>query len=115
MADLHLNSFEERNRRIVRRHKKMANGYVTSINQDGLIVAHPRRRAPNLPWKGFALTVVLFLLFKGFLYANLGPITYGERVDKLNQGTIVEQAGAFLMQADSVTIWFANEISRLVY
>ena len=114
MADANLQDFGKRLRRIDRRHRKMAHGYVTSINHDGLIVARPRRRAPRFPWKGLMLTAALLLLFKGFLYMSLGGITYDARVERLSQGTVVEQAGAFVMQADPATLWISGQINSLV-
>ncbi|MFV2034643.1 MAG: hypothetical protein ACC631_05975 [Halocynthiibacter sp.] len=114
MADVHLQTFDKRLRRISRRHRKMVGGYVTSVNHDGLIIARPRRHAPRFPWKGLMLTVVLLLLFKGFLFISLGSITYDARGEKLRAGTIIEQAGAFAMQADPATIWIADQIKFLV-
>jgi len=114
MADANLQNFDNRLRRISRRHRKMAVGYVTSVNHDGLIIARPRRHAPRFPWKGMMLTVTLLLLFKGFLYLSLGAITYDSRVEKLQEGTVIEQAGAFAMQADPATRWIAAQIQSLL-
>ena len=114
MANANLQNFDSRLRRISRRHRKMATGYVTSVNHDGLIIARPRRHAPRFPWKGMTLTIVLLLLFKGFLYLNLGGITYDARVEKLKEGTVIEQAGAFAMQADPATVWVAAQLQSLL-
>lgn len=110
MSNTQTQHFDKRLRRIHRHHRKLSHGYVTSVNHDGLIIARPRRHGPRFPWKGLMVTVALFLLFKGFLFANLGAATFGERVEKLNSGTIVEKAGAFAMQADPATLWIAEQI-----
>jgi len=60
------------------------------------------------------MSVLLFLgafvFFKAFLVANLGPQTYDDRLARLNNGTVVEQAGAFVMQADPLTVYAAQKI-----
>lgn len=114
MAEAQSEIFDKRLRRITRRHRKLSHGYVTSVNHDGLIIARPRRIGPRFPWKGLMVTVALFLLFKGFLYANLGEITYSERVAKLQEGTLAEQIGAYAMQADPATVFLAGQIAPLL-
>lgn len=115
MADANMQNFDQRLRRISKQHRKLAGGYVTSVNHDGLIIARPRRHGPRFPWKGLMLTAAMFLLFKGFLFASLGEITYEERVAKLRAGTVVEQAGAFAMQADPATLWVSSQIRRYIW
>lgn len=114
MADAQSQIFDKRLRRITRRHRRLSHGYVTSVNHDGLIIARPRRYGPRFPWKGLMVTVALFLLFKGFLYANLGEATYNERVAKLHEGTIAEKVGAYAMQADPATLFIGQQLAPLL-
>lgn len=114
MADANLQDFGKRLNKLNSKHRKMAQGYLTSVNHDGLIIARPRRRGPRFPVKGLMLALVALFGLKGFLYVNLGPITYTERVGKLESGTIVEQFGAFAMQADPVTLWVADQIRTIL-
>ena len=44
MSAYQFEEFERRMRRINRRHTKLSHGYVTQVNDDGLVVAKPRRR-----------------------------------------------------------------------
>ena len=45
---------------------------------------------------------------------SLGQEAYDARVDKLRSGTIVEQMGAFVMQAEPATIWISEFFASLV-
>ncbi len=114
MADPNMRDFGKRVKRINKRHRKLANGYIASVNHDGLIVAKVRRRGPRFPWKGVALCFVAFFAFKGFLLVQLGESTFSDRVQKLENGTIVEQAGAYAMSADPLTKWIAGQINSLI-
>ncbi len=114
MAAYQFEEFERRMRRINRRHTKLSQGYVTSINDDGLVVAKPRRRANGATLRGVALMIAVILVFKGFLHAQLGPEGYADRVDRLASGNFVEQAGAWVMTADPVTLWLSGNLVSLV-
>lgn len=116
MADANYVKFNKRLRDIDRKHRKLSRGYVQLVERDGLLVPVSRRRAPRraLPAKGLLLILAGFLLFKAFLLASIGPITYQERVTRLADGTAVEQAGAWAMTADPVTLWVADQIKPLL-
>ncbi|MCC5975590.1 MAG: hypothetical protein JJT81_16275 [Rubellimicrobium sp.] len=92
----------------------MANGVIYRIGADGLIQSHPRRRAPRFPLQGLAILFAAAFLFKGFLYASLTPVVYDERVALLEQGTIVERAGAWMMQPDPATVWLGAMLAPLL-
>lgn len=106
--------FDKRLKKIVRRHEKMSNGVVRTINSDGLIVAKPRLYRPRFPLKGLLAVLILGFLFKGFLFAYLGETAYGERVATLQSGSLLEQAGAWVMQPDPVTVMAAEGISMIL-
>lgn len=108
MADVQTKHFDKRLRRIEKRHRKMAYGYVTSVNRDGLIKARPDSLRIPIPWKGFTFSVALLLLLKGILLAYHGPVSYGIRVEQLAGGSIAEQIGAFLMQIDPISAWISG-------
>lgn len=112
--DVNMKDFGNRVKRINKRHRKLASGYVPSVNHDGLIVARVRRSGPRFPWKGVALCFVAFFAFKGFLLSQLGETTYVERVSSLKSGTYIEKAGAYAMSADPVTVWFATQIRTVI-
>ena len=37
------------------------------------------------------------------MLAAVGPVTYSERLDRLNTGTVIEQGGAWVMGIDPAT------------
>lgn len=111
MADINLHKFDKRLQRIDKRHRRLCCGYVTSVNHDGLIIARPRPAEKRFPWTGLALIVAGMLVFKGILFAHLGQETYNESVTKLSEGTVVEKLGAYIMAADPITTWVAQNIS----
>lgn len=113
MAEAQYQDFDRRMRRIVKRHKKLANGYVPSVNHDGLVIARPRRRPPSISFKGFFFLFVSLIGFKVMLFVALGPATYAERVVKLQNGTMLEQVGAFVMTPEPVTLWIAEQYALL--
>jgi len=114
MAQAHV-PFDKRLKRIVRRHDRMvASGAVHTVNSDGLIVARPRVYRPKFPLKGLLALLIAGFLFKGFMFAVLGAEAYGERVATLQEGSMMEQAGAWVMQADPATVFIADGLSGIV-
>lgn len=114
MSASQFDEFERRMRRINRRHSKLSQGYVTTISEDGLVVAKPRRRGSRGTLRGLAIVLLVMFGFKGFLHAQIGPLAYADRVDALASGTVVEQAGAYVMVADPVTVWISSKVVSLV-
>lgn len=106
--------FDKRLKRIVRRHDRMANGVVKTVTADGLIVARPRLYKPRFPLKGLIIVLMLGFLFKGFLFAYLGEAAYGERVASLQQGTVMEQAGAWIMYPDLATVFVSKGVETIL-
>ncbi len=106
--------FNDRLRLLDRKHRAMSHGYVTRVQPDGLIIAKPRRQPIRISGRAVLVFVLAFIGFKAFLVANLGPLTYDERLARLNAGTVVEQAGAFVMQADPVTMYVAEQIGPIL-
>ena len=106
--------FDKRLKKIVRRHDKMSNGVVRSVTNDGLIVAKPRLYRPRFPLKGLLAVLFLGFLFKGFLFAYLGEAAYVERVATLQGGAVLEQAGAWIMQPDPITVLAADGVSLIL-
>ena len=114
MSAYQFDEFERRMRRISRRHTKLSRGYTTEVNGDGLVVAKPQRKGNGTTLRVLVLFVVMLLLFKGFLHAQLGATTYEERVMQLAEGNAVERVGAWIMAADPVTRTLSYHMSSLV-
>lgn len=95
--------FEKRLRRIVKNHQRMANGVVHSVDGNGLITARPKIYNPRFPLRGLLMLIATAFLFKGYIYAHLGAGAYTDRIEALAGGTLIEQGGAWVMQADTAT------------
>lgn len=106
--------FNKRLRRLDRKHRAMENGYSAYVRPDGLIVAKPRRSRSRLSLKPVIFCLAGLVLFKGILLAQLGSAVYLERVASLQGGTVVEQAGAWVMQVDPASEWIAGQIKNLL-
>lgn len=113
MHEFQTEPFDERLGRITKRHRKMAKGYKTKMGKDGLITARPTRRL-RFPWKFMLLIAVFCMLFKGAIFASLGPTAYDQRIERLARGSNAEKAGAFLMQPEPVTLWLATQLHPLL-
>ena len=114
MAAYQYEEFERRMRRINRRHTKLSQGYVTSVNSDGLVVARPSHRNKGATVRGLLLVVVAILVFKGYLHAQLGADEYASRVNALANGTFIEQAGSWAMKPDPITLALSQKFASLV-
>ena len=102
--------FDTRVRRINQSRMKLANGYVSVVGDDGLIVVKPRRRPSRAPLRGMIFLVIGFIAFKVMILAFLGLPVYGDRIETLRAGSTGEQAGAWAMQADPLTVMLADRI-----
>ena len=104
-------NFASRLQTLGRKHKSMTHGYTTKVGKDGLLIVKPkraRRLRRSLSLQALFLAIVGFFAFKAFMLAAVGPITYNERLDKLNSGTVIEQGGAWGMGIDPVTQYLAQ-------
>lgn len=106
--------FSNRLNRIGRRHRKLAHGYVTRVGKNGIITAYPRVKGPRIPVSGILIMIAVFFVFKAFMLAQMGPEGYADRLVRLQQGTVVEQAGAYAMQADQLTQMLAQKIGPIM-
>lgn len=106
--------FDKRLKQIVRKHEKLAKGGVRTVTSDGLIVVKPRVYRPRFPLRGMILLLVVGFLFKGLFLASVGEVAYGERVTALAQGSVMDRAGAWVMQIDPATLIIANFLSDLL-
>jgi hypothetical protein len=106
--------FQNRLRRIDRRHVRLAQGYESRVGKDGLIVFRPKRRSRGFPLRGIVLLGLGFCVFKGVILAHTGETLYEQRLAALGSGTYVEQAGAWVMQVDPVTQAIGAKLRHLV-
>lgn len=106
--------FDARLKKIDRNRARLANGYSAKVTKDGLIVFRPKRRSQGFSVRGLAFLVLGFFLFKGMILAHLGGTVYEQRVAALKEGTVVEQAGAFVMKTDNVSATIAQYLRPFV-
>ncbi|MDF3412943.1 hypothetical protein HKX54_00605 [Sulfitobacter sp. M57] len=111
MVETH-DHFVQRLTALGRKHEKMTYGYTTKVGKDGLIVVKPKRRSARGGGavKLIALVVVGLIAFKAFTLVAVGPVTYNERLAKLESGTVVEQVGAKVLAIDPVTEALAGSV-----
>lgn len=107
--DRHQKEFDTRVRRLDRKHRRLADGYVAAVSHDGLIVPRPRRLRIRVPYAGIALLAIGLIGLKGIAHANLGAETYEARVAALSAGSQVERVGGWVMQADPLTVWVSQQ------
>lgn len=114
MAQSHL-QFDQRVRKLGRKHRALERGYSTKVRPDGLIVMQPRRAPSRMSViKPLLLLAAAMIVFKAFLLASIGPATYDERLTKLQAGTMPEQAGAWVMQVDPASSYLADWIGPIL-
>ncbi|MCF2869755.1 hypothetical protein L0664_01630 [Octadecabacter sp. G9-8] len=109
-------SLDKRLNKVVRNHERMRrNGVVHRVGRDGLIRSRARLIRPRFPIKGVLLIAALFLAFKALLFAQMGSGNYASQVDALRAGSVLEQAGAVLMQEDPVTVAVGGYLKQFFF
>lgn len=114
MANTKQLQFGRRLRRIDRNHRSLASGYVTTVNDSGLIVALPERKSSHQVARSLFFCLVILMAFKAFLLTQIGAVAYHDSVALLQNGTIVEKFGAYVMVADPVTVWVSDFLTAIL-
>jgi len=112
MADPNLADFYGR---IARLERMRAKGYGFEANGTlgrSHYLRPTRQRRPLLRVLIFAGVCAFGL--KGAILHQVGPESYEARVARLQAGQDFDKLGAWLMQADPVTIWVADQIDVIV-
>ncbi len=110
MSEQHA-EFRNRLRRLDRKHAKAVHGYTARMRADGLIVVEPRKAVrARFPGRAIFLFAVSILAFKALLMASLGYESYNFRVAALASGSVLEQAGAWIMTSDPLSIKIAEQL-----
>jgi len=109
-------SLNKRLNKVVRTHERMrTNGVVHRVGRDGLIRSRPRLIRPRFPVKGIIVLVALLIAFKSLMFAQLGAGNYALKIEELRGGSAVEQAGAFLMQEEPVTLALGGYLKQYFF
>lgn len=112
VADANLKDFYDRVRRFERMKKK---GH--GLEAPGAIGRsyYRRSRSQGRGWLSKLVIVAGFVLvLKALLYLSVGAVVYGQRVTKLRAGEGLEPLGGWIMQADPVTRWLADQIEMVL-
>ena len=82
--------------------------------EDSILVLTPGRGKPSITVPGFCVLLAAFILLKSVVIAWLGPGVYEEAIRSLQQGTVFEQAGAFIMRPDFFSEMLADQFRALI-
>ncbi len=104
--------FERRLNRISRVHERHSNGPTRRVIKNGIIVEQASYFQPKFPTKAIAALFVLSFFFKSYVYAELGAGEYAERLALLQNASTVEQMGAWVLQADPVTVFVGGLLDK---
>jgi hypothetical protein len=77
---------------------------VRKVTSDGLVVEVVKsRRKKLIPVKSIVTAALIFVMLKGFVFAQLGEGEYESRIETLKKGQSLEVFAAFLLDADAAT------------
>jgi hypothetical protein len=106
--------FDQRVRKLERKHHAMGRGCAARLRPDGLVVFQPMRARVRLPMMPLVTLVAGLILFKAILLAAVGPGAYADRIDKLRAGTVIEKGGAWIMRTDPASAYIAGQIGPIL-
>ena len=106
--------FKKRLRALERKDRALERGFTTQLRSDGLLIVKPKRRAASISGRSILLFAAAFIGFKGLALAHVGQVTYDARVAELATGTVLEQAGAFVMQSDPASEYVAHHLRTVL-
>ncbi len=107
--------FDERYRRVLKRHRQLSRGYVTRLGQNGVIDHHPIGHIRDaISLKFLALPIAILVFLKACIVTVLGEERYAAQVALLQEGSAGEQIGAFFMQMDPLTWPVAQFLGAII-
>lgn len=110
MFDPGLNEFHGRLRRIYKIRRR--GGAFEAAGTLGRSY-YVQRRSPSF-FRPILVFLAVSLVLKAGLLMHIGETDYKERVARLAEGTQLEQAGAFVMQADPITVWLSVQMRDIL-
>ena len=107
--------FDERYRRVLKRHRQLSRGYVTKLGKNGVIAHQPIGQFRDVvSFKALLLPVGIFVFLKACMVTVLGEEAYAAQVEALRNGGFGEQLGAFVMQMDPLTWPIAQLLGSVI-
>ncbi len=107
-------NFDKRLSRIVRKHRSMSGGYDFRLERNGLITIKPKRAKGTAPLSVLLSVLLVGVLFKSVVLAHFGPEKYAAKLEPMHNGTVVEQAGAWLMEPGIVTEYVSQAVVGII-
>ena len=115
MVDRNLQNFYGRIGRIEKIHR--AGGGFEAQGTLGMSHYTAQRRFANR--RGFLAPLVLILmsivLIKSMIHASIGAAAYEERIAVLQAGDYADRVGAYVLQADPLTISVSDRIRAILF
>jgi hypothetical protein len=112
MSDPNMRDFYGRVGRIEDMHRK---GY--GFEADGTLgMSHfrTRQKTRRVGWlMPLALVLGTVVMIKAAVLANIGPEAYTDRVARLSSGSRADKIGAYVLQADPLTVQAASLFKRI--
>lgn len=105
--------FGARLRRIEKTNRRLARGWKPRMDRSGLVTLVPTHRF-RVPRISLFVVLVGFFVFKGYLLTALGTAAYDAKLALLGEGTVVERAGAWVMQPDPVSLRVGEALAALL-
>lgn len=99
---------------------RLDNGYrhtsaVLSFNHDGIEIARVRNERRWLPLWHISVFLYLAMLIRLVTIADIGPASYANRMDKMNNGNLIERATATVMYMDPISRSIAVKLRRTLH
>ncbi|MDI3336505.1 hypothetical protein QKW60_08815 [Defluviimonas aestuarii] len=115
MVDRNLQNFYGRIGRIEKIHK--AGGGFEAQGTLGMSYYNAQRRSAHR--RGFlaplVLTLMTIVLIKSMIHASIGAAAYDERIVTLQAGEYADRVGAYVLQADPLTIAISDRIRAFLF
>lgn len=107
--------FDERYRKVLKRHRQLSRGYVTRLGNNGVINHHPIGNFRDvISLKALVLPLTILFFLKACMVTVLGEEAYAAQVALLRDGSFGEQVGAFLLQMDPITWPIAQLLGSII-
>lgn len=115
MTTANMQRFQMRLQAIQEKHERLANGYVTKVGPDGLIIARPRSKAAQFPWRNVLFVLLGIIGLKASLYSYLGEAAYEAQVVSFQSGPLLDQIVGFALVADPATKYLGTLATNLTF
>lgn len=107
-------AFAKRQKMVRKKHRKMALGYHTAMDENGIFIQKPSAFATTSMRGPFVFFFAFLIGMKVLFQSYLGEEDYLSHVDALAGGNLAEQVGAFIMAPDPVTSQLASMFSNIL-